>query len=207
MLEKFIANQILYMFKGKCCVIILEQKSSGILSGSELETVRHLLVKYPQEIASNPALFVNSVLVYTNVIYLRLCHIITFRNYRSSEVVPCGFRRYLVETESFRNCVNLIRADVYHMNLEGEDPQAHRPLLFVQSKEYSYTLDQTQLARWFSPYGTVDVKLQSRYSALVATGNTYGSKDIRRAFQKHKNIRVFKYNAWKHSPLIRPLLV
>ncbi|XP_060569012.1 pre-piRNA 3'-exonuclease trimmer-like isoform X1 [Ruditapes philippinarum] len=67
-------------------------------------------------------------------------------------------------------------------------------------------IDQVKLAKWFSPYGNVDVKAYGQNKALVATSNHYCAKDILRAFKQHNTIHVTYYSVWKHSPIARGLL-
>ncbi|KAJ8312834.1 hypothetical protein KUTeg_010207 [Tegillarca granosa] len=113
-------------------------------------------------------------------VFLRLSHIVTFQDFKSTEVAPCTFRRYLQEMGDYKNNINVIRAAylpihiVYIQNIADKDPKPIKPkLLFVKSLQPSYRLDAKQLAQWFSPYGAVDIKLDGSKRALVATGNYY----------------------------------
>ncbi|XP_060064675.1 poly(A)-specific ribonuclease PNLDC1-like [Ylistrum balloti] len=137
-------------------------------------------------------------------VFLRLSHILTFLDVKSTEVRPCRFSRYLTEMKPYRNKINIIRGNVHYVRLDGPDPPSDRTdLLFVQSKDPSYELHPLQLIRWFSRYGTVDVQVTNSQRALVATTHYKCSKDILKAFRSHQNISVTKYNKWKHSPVIR----
>ncbi|XP_045172310.2 poly(A)-specific ribonuclease PNLDC1-like isoform X2 [Mercenaria mercenaria] len=140
-------------------------------------------------------------------VFLRYGHILTFKNTKSSEVIPCMFRRYLQTLENYTNRINIIRATVNHINLEGPDQESRRPeLLYVRSRMFKQKLNIDQLAKWFSPYGSVDVKAYGQSRALVATSNYSCARDILRAFKKHNTIYVTKYSVWKHSPVVRGLL-
>lgn len=137
-------------------------------------------------------------------VFLRLSHILTFFNVKSTEVRPCPFSRYMVELKPYRNKINIIRGHLNHLCLDGPDPPSSRPdLLFVRSKHSSFELHVLQLVRWFSKHGTVDIQITDPHRALVATSNHYCSKDILKAFRNHNKITVTKYNKWRHSPVIR----
>lgn len=140
-------------------------------------------------------------------VFLRLAHTLTFKDMKSTEVIPCSFRRYLQTMEVYSNKINIIRATVNNINLAGEDEASNRPeLLYVKSRMFKKSLNIDQLAKWFSPYGSVDVKEYSRSTALVAAGNYTCARDILQAFQKHKKIYVTKYSVWRHSPVVRGIL-
>ncbi|XP_056021406.1 poly(A)-specific ribonuclease PNLDC1-like isoform X2 [Ostrea edulis] len=139
--------------------------------------------------------------------FLRLCHIMTFMNIPSTEVVSCTFTRYLNVMKEFHNKVNIIRASVNSVNLAGSDSESQRPLVFVQSKTSSFQLSAYKLAREFSKFGTVDIRLHSRYKALVATGNIFCAKDLVQNYQNDKRMSVQYYSRWKHSPYVRPALL
>ncbi|XP_041348431.1 poly(A)-specific ribonuclease PNLDC1-like [Gigantopelta aegis] len=140
-------------------------------------------------------------------VFLRIAHMVTFKDTKSMNVTPCSFDVYLKNTTKFQNSVNIIRAMINYINLDKEDPPSKRPqLLFVTTRKYGQSLKTEQLGCWFSKYGTVDIRLQGRQKALVATGNFSCAKDILRSFRHHEVIRVTYYNIWKHSTLIRGLM-
>ncbi|XP_052073736.1 poly(A)-specific ribonuclease PNLDC1-like [Mytilus californianus] len=141
-------------------------------------------------------------------VFLRIAHIETFRDVLSTEVVPCSFRRYLHSTSQYVNKINIIRANLNYLSIDCEDPVSERPdLLFVRSKKKSYKLEVGQIARWFSPYGSVDISLKGPYSALVATSHFGCARDILRNFKRHEKIAVSKYSVWKHSPVVRNVFI
>ncbi|KAL3856810.1 hypothetical protein ACJMK2_011527 [Sinanodonta woodiana] len=140
-------------------------------------------------------------------VFLRLAHIITFQETKSSEVVPCTFRRYLQNLASYSNRINVIRASLSHICLDGPDPPSRRPeLLYVKSRHLTKPLNIIQLASWFSPYGSVDIRLEDKTRAHVAAGNFRCAKDILAAFKGHDAIYVTKYSIWRHSQAVRSLL-
>ncbi|KAK3606483.1 hypothetical protein CHS0354_041434 [Potamilus streckersoni] len=140
-------------------------------------------------------------------VFLRMAHILTFQETKSSEVVPCTFRRYLHSLASYTNSINVIRASLSHICLDGPDPPSKRPeLLYVKSRHLNKPLNMTQLAGWFSPYGSVDIRLEDKTCAYVAAGNFRCAKDILTAFKGHDTIYVTKYSIWRHSLVVRSLL-
>ncbi|XP_061188367.1 poly(A)-specific ribonuclease PNLDC1-like [Saccostrea echinata] len=138
--------------------------------------------------------------------FLRLCHIMTFNGVPSTEVVPCTFTRYMTVMKRFHNKVNIIRASVNELDLASSESKSQRPLVFVQSKSSSYQLNAYKLAREFSKFGTVDIRLQDNTKALVATGNKYCANDLVRNYRNDKRMYVQHYSRWRHSPYIRPAL-
>ncbi|XP_052801364.1 poly(A)-specific ribonuclease PNLDC1-like isoform X2 [Mya arenaria] len=140
-------------------------------------------------------------------VFLRYAHIITFMDVKSSDVIPCMFRRYLQAMEDYCNRINIIRARVNNINLDGADYKSQKPeFLFVKSRFMKKRLNIDQLAKWFSPYGNVDLKLYGKNQALAATNSFKCSKDILKAFKQHNSIFVTKYSVWRHSPVVRGIL-
>ncbi|XP_025093055.1 pre-piRNA 3'-exonuclease trimmer-like isoform X2 [Pomacea canaliculata] len=143
----------------------------------------------------------------SGIIFLRLCHIIKFGNERIITTCPCSFNMYLSAAAPYCNCINVIRATLNHISLDGRDPPITRPEhLFVTCRKRSQRLNIQQLAEWFSSYGTVDVQLKNSRTALVAAGNFSCAKAILTAFQGHHYIRVTRYHFWKHSPAAKLVL-
>ncbi|KAH3884679.1 poly(A)-specific ribonuclease PNLDC1-like [Dreissena polymorpha] len=140
-------------------------------------------------------------------VFLRLAHIKTFKDVKSSEVIPCLFRRYLQSMEEYCNKVNIIRARINNISLDSVDYQSEKPeLLFVRSRLMKKRLNIDQLAKWFSPYGNVDIRVFGKNRALAATNNFKCSRDILKAFRGHPTIYVAEYSIWRHSPLVRGIL-
>ncbi|XP_067667980.1 pre-piRNA 3'-exonuclease trimmer-like [Haliotis asinina] len=140
-------------------------------------------------------------------VFLRLAHIITLKDVRSTEAEPCSFMQYILALKGNLNNVNLIRAAQPHIRLDAADPPSRNPdLLYVKSRKIGHSLSAEQLAQWFSPYGSVDVRLMSAQRGLVAAGNYRCAKDILENFKKHDKIRVCYYSVWRHSPVVRRAL-
>ncbi|XP_023704440.1 pre-piRNA 3'-exonuclease trimmer isoform X3 [Cryptotermes secundus] len=143
----------------------------------------------------------------TGYCFIRMAHIFAH--------VTCGSlvfgriltsREHLLGVSSKKNCVNVIRANISHMCLDGPDPPSDRPnWLHVQAKGFR-TIDVSKVAELFARYGSVDVKPFTRFRALVAVGNHGSAKDIVRQFQKHKELRVSYYHPLWHSSVFQTFL-
>ncbi|GFS13557.1 poly(A)-specific ribonuclease PARN-like domain-containing protein 1 [Elysia marginata] len=134
--------------------------------------------------------------------FLRICHLLHFRNTNSMSVKACPFQAYLVTVRNFCNCVNVIRAMVNHVKLDGEEPPSQRPpLIHVEVVQPGDKILPQQLVGWFSMYGTVDIQMINEKQAIVATSNFMTARDIIYQFKGHKFIKVSKYKFWEHSPL------
>ncbi|GFN95191.1 poly(a)-specific ribonuclease parn-like domain-containing protein 1, partial [Plakobranchus ocellatus] len=104
--------------------------------------------------------------------FLRICHILHFRNVNSMDVKACPFQDYMVTMRSFCNCVNVIRAMVNYVKLDGEEPPSQRPpLIHVEVVQPGDKLVAHQLVLWFSMYGVVDIQMINEKQAVVATSN------------------------------------
>ncbi|CAH0390276.1 unnamed protein product [Bemisia tabaci] len=118
--------------------------------------------------------------------------------------------RMLTCTEIFnaikhmRGRVNLIRANISNLNLEGDDPLSTRPeLLYVASRNFSCPIDLNKVTELFARYGSVDVKPYSSGSALVAVSTHGCAQDILRDFKNSKHLKVSSFNRFKHSPIAK----
>ncbi|KAK0043956.1 poly(A)-specific ribonuclease PARN-like domain-containing protein 1 [Biomphalaria pfeifferi] len=141
------------------------------------------------------------------VVFLRLCHFLHFQESGSSHFKPCSFKDYLVTMKKFKNSVNLIRAMVSHIKLDGEEVLSLRPpLIFVQSTKAGTRLISQQLAAWFSMYGQVDIQMINSREAIVAATNFHCAREIISAFRQHPLIKVSKYRFWEHSKLGQRIL-
>ncbi|XP_014667058.1 PREDICTED: poly(A)-specific ribonuclease PARN-like domain-containing protein 1 [Priapulus caudatus] len=140
-------------------------------------------------------------------IFVRLAHLVAMQGVSSLVATPLTHRQHWVAMKPYIGAINVIRASINHISIEGPDPVSVRPeWLLVQSKKRAYPLKPLQLEGMFSAYGSVDVLLQGNREALVAVGNHRCAKDILTAFKSHNCLRVTKYVAWKHSPVARSLL-
>ncbi|KAK3794624.1 hypothetical protein RRG08_003770 [Elysia crispata] len=140
--------------------------------------------------------------------FLRICHLLHFRNVNSMNVKACPFQAYLATVRSFCNCVNVIRAMVNHVKLNGDEPPSQRPpLIHVEVVHPGDKLIAQQLVGWFSMYGTVDIQMINQKQAVVATANFMTARDIIYQFKGHKFIKVSKYRFWEHSPLGKKVFI
>ncbi|KAK7475651.1 hypothetical protein BaRGS_00033077 [Batillaria attramentaria] len=142
--------------------------------------------------------------------FVRICHLLRFRDStldRGRASSACPFNMYLATMAPFCNRINIIRATINHIKLDGKDPPSLRPeKLIVRCRKRGRRLNIQQLAEWLSPYGTVDVRLLTPQSALVAAGNFSCAKAIMAAFKGHQHILVTKYRFWKHSQTAKIIL-
>ncbi|KAL8614012.1 hypothetical protein ACOMHN_023247 [Nucella lapillus] len=137
-------------------------------------------------------------------VFIRLCHLERFKHQKNVLVGYCPIQFYLQSTASLCNRVNIIRATVNYIRLDGEDPASLRPQqLHVRCRKKGQKLDTRQLAEWMSSFGTVDIQLLSPVAAVVAAGNIVCAKGIMTAFKDHETIAVSKYRFWKHSSSAR----
>jgi len=134
-------------------------------------------------------------------VFLRICHFVHSKKFNSMEIMPFSFNSYLPSMSAYCNCVNVIRAALTFIKLDGTDPLSLRPpVLFVKSSLHT-RLDISTLAAMLSSYGTVDIQLLNSAEALVATTNFVTAREIIFAFKHSKAYSVTNYNFWKHSSL------
>uniref|UniRef100_A0AAR5NZJ9 Uncharacterized protein n=1 Tax=Dendroctonus ponderosae TaxID=77166 RepID=A0AAR5NZJ9_DENPD len=108
----------------------------------------------------------------------------------------------------FENRINLIRCSVPCMNLAGADPDSTRPPHLVIEARKNSPLNVRQVTELLSRFGYVEVrKLRPPRTALIACDNHGNAKRILRELRHHPQYRIGPYVAWKHSPLVRPLLL
>ncbi|XP_076473085.1 pre-piRNA 3'-exonuclease trimmer-like [Babylonia areolata] len=140
-------------------------------------------------------------------VFIRLCHLERFRNNKNSLVGYCPIQLYLKSAEPFCNHINVIRATVSYICLEGPDPPSKRPQqLFVRCRKRGERLNTQQLAEWMTPCGPVDIRLLSPATAIVAADNFSCARAILSTFKNHKTVAVSKYRFWKHSPSVKVLM-
>lgn len=142
----------------------------------------------------------------TGFCFIRMAHIFAHVTVGSvMEGRQLSSKELLAAAISRKNCVNVIRASVSHVCLDGADPVSRRPnWLHVQTKGFR-SIDVSKVAELFAKYGAVDVKPFSKYRALVAVGNYGSAKDILREFARHKEFRVSSYHPLWHSPMFNCL--
>ncbi|CAH1801558.1 unnamed protein product [Owenia fusiformis] len=140
-------------------------------------------------------------------VFIRMCHLLCNEGIKSTSASPMEFYQYMRTIEPYKNKINVIRASLNHICLDGEDPISKRPeLLYVQPRNPGSNLSSSQLAMMMSQFGSVDIKMQGTRHALVAVGNYRCMWDILKAYKKDPDIAVVKYNYWRHSQTARRLL-
>ncbi|XP_021916008.1 pre-piRNA 3'-exonuclease trimmer-like isoform X2 [Zootermopsis nevadensis] len=143
----------------------------------------------------------------TGYCFIRLAHIFAHVTLDCvSEGRMLTSRELLSGAASKKNCVNLIRASVSHICLDGPDPASEKPQwIHVQTKTFQ-AIDISKVAELFARFGAVDVKPFTRFRALVAVGNCRSASDIVTQFQKHRDFNVSYYHPIRHSPVLRGFL-
>ncbi|XP_037091537.1 pre-piRNA 3'-exonuclease trimmer-like isoform X2 [Pollicipes pollicipes] len=137
---------------------------------------------------------------------LRMAHLIAHRDASSFSHRPLSVREHLAALSQNKNHVNVIRATVNHMCLDGPDPRTERPRWFHLAARGGGSLNVPEVVELLSQYGAVDVRPCSARQALVAVGNYRCAKDVMDAFRKDKRYTIAQYSALKHSALVRTLL-
>lgn len=147
----------------------------------------------------------------TGYIFIKLAHISASLNYLSpANMKPLRFIEHLNCLKAWRNKLNIGRASIIHIDLQGQDPISKRPcsiyvanrspLASTKGSAKSYS---TRVAEKFARYGSVDVRTISANEALVAVANHRAARDILLAFAYDAEFTVSKYRALKHNKLLR----
>ncbi|XP_057295742.1 poly(A)-specific ribonuclease PNLDC1-like [Hydractinia symbiolongicarpus] len=143
----------------------------------------------------------------TGYVFIRLTHLMASKNVSSTDSRPFEFHEHLSAVKHFCNCVNIARAAVKYINLNGEDPPSTLPERFiVEVKDGRKLISAAQVAQDFLPFGSVDVKLLSQSQALVAVSNRRRARDVIKAFQRNRFYKVSKYKWWLHSNEMRSMM-
>ncbi|KAH0809862.1 hypothetical protein GEV33_012928 [Tenebrio molitor] len=108
-----------------------------------------------------------------------------------------------------KNRVNVIRGASSHVRIDGEDPTSSRPPWLIVESLKNEPVDVSDLMSMFSSYGFVDIKKLSARGdrVLVAVDNYRAARDISKTFKENSKFQVKQYNALKHSPVARALLL
>ncbi|ELT87068.1 hypothetical protein CAPTEDRAFT_222843 [Capitella teleta] len=139
----------------------------------------------------------------TGLVFLQTAHIVHYEAYRhlSSEMKAPSFHQYSVALKQYVNEINLIRASVQCIRLGGDDPPVSRPHWLHVTYLHS-PMHPNQLACLLSAHGAVDVQADSHWSALVAVPNFTCGKAILKAYKQDNTLRITRYIAWKHNPVV-----
>ncbi|KAK7087349.1 poly(A)-specific ribonuclease PNLDC1-like [Littorina saxatilis] len=139
--------------------------------------------------------------------FLRMCHLLHFRNTTKNSMKHAPFRLYLESLAPQVNKVNMIRAMLNHIQLDGRDPPCLRPQqLYVRCRKRGQKLNSHQLAERLSVCGTVDIRLLSSSTALVVAGNFTCARAIMAKFNGHRVLSVSKYRYWRHSGVAKTVM-
>ncbi|CAH2008178.1 unnamed protein product [Acanthoscelides obtectus] len=109
----------------------------------------------------------------------------------------------------WKNRVNVIRASISSIKLDGEDPKSTRPPFLVVEFTKNVPVDLNKVTAALSSFGFIEVKklpYQNR-RAIVAVDNFGNARRILNNFKSHNEIRVQHYNALKHSSVIRAFIL
>uniref|UniRef100_A0A1B6LCA4 Uncharacterized protein n=1 Tax=Graphocephala atropunctata TaxID=36148 RepID=A0A1B6LCA4_9HEMI len=139
--------------------------------------------------------------------FVRLAHFMAIRRLGEGALArPMSRVEHLSAAEEFCNSVNIIRGSVSHMNLSGGEPLSCRPRLLHVSRRDRKTINLSEVIAKMACYGTIDVKLHTASSALIATPNQPSARNIVKAFVGNAEYRVVPYSYLSHSPLFNTLL-
>ncbi|KAG1701245.1 Poly(A)-specific ribonuclease PNLDC1 [Nymphon striatum] len=119
-------------------------------------------------------------------VFIKIAFYIASSKLSSKQLRPLTFKEVLLAMNDGRNFVNIIRADVHFISIDGEDPVSGRPQwLFVKMKDNVYSggsdadlggvVRPEMIADLFAPYGRTDVLVTSSDEALVAVENRFSS--------------------------------
>ncbi|BES97110.1 Poly(A)-specific ribonuclease (PARN)-like domain containing 1 [Nesidiocoris tenuis] len=107
---------------------------------------------------------------------------------------------------AFKNRINVARAFVPYLRLDGPDPASTRPPYLVVSHVRKSQLNIESLGKILSDFGTYDVKPLTSYAATVAAPNYSSYHDVVRRLGKMDEFNVEKYSMLKHHLLLRSVI-
>ncbi|XP_063983314.1 pre-piRNA 3'-exonuclease trimmer-like isoform X2 [Diachasmimorpha longicaudata] len=144
---------------------------------------------------------------YTGFCFVKIAHI--FASFPRKSMLNSRELSHVEMMASLKdhvNRVNLIRADVSHLRLDGPDPPSTRPPWLNISAVNSRPISTDEILLALSPYDSCDVQSNSSKSILVAAPNWRTARDILQHFQNSKDFRAAPYNLLKHSPAVKSFL-
>jgi len=156
----------------------------------------------------------------TGFAFLKAAHYAATINYLTPQSMrPLSFKEYLHCLRTYKNKLNIARASIVFINLDGDDMKAKRPAqIYVSLKNggggdggannrISRRQFQTLIAHKLSSYGSVDVKLLSKSGghrdAIVAVSNHRAARDILLAFENDEDLLVTNYSEHKRQQLLK----
>ncbi|KAF2897791.1 hypothetical protein ILUMI_08378 [Ignelater luminosus] len=143
----------------------------------------------------------------TGYIFIRMAHIYASERYNKVKGKKFMSSELLQAVEKHRNNVNIIRGDVSHIRLDGDDPVSRRPpWLIIETK--NKPINVNQVTSLLGMYGYVEVKPHSfkGRSAIIAVDNFGSARRILRQFNSHSDFKIQQYNPLKHSPVAGAVL-
>ncbi|XP_033102246.1 uncharacterized protein LOC117105264 [Anneissia japonica] len=137
------------------------------------------------------------------LVFLRLCHLLA-----ASEMImgmkPLRLVDYIHIVQPYKNSVNMMRANLMFVKIDGEDPKSHRPdWLYVVAKGNNPLPPAEELAHKFGELESVDVQVIDKNTAVLAVSTFYGSKHILKAFRHDKTMSVTRYSWLQHCKPVR----
>ncbi|KAK0160853.1 hypothetical protein PV328_008219 [Microctonus aethiopoides] len=108
--------------------------------------------------------------------------------------------------KEYINCVNIIRADLSYIRLDGEDPSSTRPPWLSIKTKSSIPLDIGDLFEVLSSFRPVAIKPYSKQSVLVATSNFRNTKAIIKHLSRNNDYQVVVYNPMRNL-LVRKSII
>lgn len=113
------------------------------------------------------------------------------------------FVELLTSIQEHQNKINIARAKVSHLNLEGKDPPSTRPPLLHVKRIDRQLLTKLELDAYFKKYEPVHKKLLNNHSALIAVPNYSSFKTILNDFDNSNLLKVEKYSLTRHNASVR----
>ncbi|XP_014282697.1 pre-piRNA 3'-exonuclease trimmer [Halyomorpha halys] len=113
------------------------------------------------------------------------------------------FIELLASIKDHQNKINIARAKVSYVNLQGKDPPSTRPPLLHVERIGKQLLTKLELDVFFKKYEPVHKKLLNNNSALIAVPNFSSFKTILNDFHNSELLKVEKYSIARHNASIR----
>ena len=127
-------------------------------------------------------------------VFIRLAHFYTYWNNNSPSIKPFHLQDYFREFSKFKNCLNLIRCDATHMNLDKSDPTTKRPQWLVVTCRDNSDIHEKQILNVFSAFGNVSVKKLTGKKCIVAMPSINMAAGLLVEMKDHAKFSVSRYN-------------
>nr|CAD7429727.1 unnamed protein product [Timema monikensis] len=103
----------------------------------------------------------------TGYCFIRMAHIFASRFYgRNAEPRPLSSTEHLAAVSKMKNSINIVRANISHICLDGPDPKSSRPRLLHIRAKGSKVIDLSEISLQF----------EDRLYGLVVIGSGYGPR-------------------------------